>query len=90
MLEYELAAILLDNKSNIQDKVNKSHNVAYNLFPDHIQDIYLDNYSDNVLSIVKREIQDLINLSPEEVSMFVTKEFITMILGKEIFKPIKL
>ncbi len=89
-LECDIARWVIDNKSGLIRKILLSHNSAYHLFPSSFIDIYLDNYADNVLTIIKREIQATnFNLNPEEISLIVTQDWLTMLLGHKFFIPPK-
>jgi hypothetical protein len=85
--ELEIAEWLQIHKDGLQEKINKTHNPAYHLFPDSLYFIYLENYENNVIDIIKKEIQEL-QLNPEE-NLIINKDFVIMVLGKEILIPNK-
>jgi len=87
--ELEIARWLLDNKKELSEKVQEHHNKAYHLLPDSLIDIYMDNFSNKGVDIIKNEIQDIFNLTPEEMCSILTKEFIKTVLGKEFLEPTK-
>jgi len=85
-LEFDITEWLLNNKEGLVENIIRTHNPAYKLLPDVLFDIYLDNYSNKVLNIIKQDLIAPFHLNPEELEN-ITKEYIGDILGYDIFKP---
>ncbi len=88
-LECDIARWIITHRSGLIRKILLTHNSGYHLFPANLIDIYLDNYADNILTIIKREIQNHLNLNPEEISLIVTQDWLKLLLGHKFFIPPK-
>lgn len=84
--ELEVSFWLQIHKDGLHEKILSSHNPAYHLFPDNLFDIYLINYENNVIDLIKKEISSL-QLTPEEMYSIINKDFINKVLGNEFLKP---
>src|ERR1051325_1226346 len=80
--ELQVIQWLVQNMIGIKKEIKDSHNPAYHLFPDPYFHIYLENYENNVIAIIKKHIQQSeIKLNPEEINCIITKDWLTMLFG---------
>lgn len=88
--ELDVVQWLISNMFGIKKEIKKTHNPAYHLFPDNFFFVYLDNYAQNVISIIKKHLQEShVELNPEEINLIVTKEWLTMLFGERFLEPPK-
>jgi translation initiation factor 2 beta subunit (eIF-2beta)/eIF-5 len=85
-LELEISEWLLLHKDGLKDKLKV--NTAHHLLPDSLYFIFLDDYSDNMMSLLKKEIQESFNITPEE-NLLINKKFVIMALGEQFLIPNK-
>lgn len=81
--ELDLARWLIENKDEILGHVPR--NKQFHYLPESLYFIYVTNYPGVVLQTIKDLAPQ--TLTPEELSSIVTQEWVTMILGKDVFKP---
>lgn len=87
-LEVDVAMWLVSNQDGLKEKTHTHHNVAYQLLPDTLFDIYLDSYKNRVISNLQKEVSESFSVTPEDVSIILTEDFITQFLGEKFLKPI--
>lgn len=86
--EVDVAEYILNNSEELKKTFLKRHNPAYNLFPDNVFDIYLSNFEEGMLSLLRDEVAKTLNLNPEQ-SFLIDKKFIVELLGDEYLYPPK-
>lgn len=86
--ELDIALWLLHNSDGLQAQAAKLHNSHWHLLPGSLLDIYIGNYKNQLISIIKKDIQFL-ELNPEEVLDLITPQFVERVLGKSFFAPPK-
>ncbi len=87
-LECDVAEWLLQHKDGLLSELEARHNINYQLFPDSLFYIYLDQYEQGALSIVQNKIVESFNTNLEDVS-FLTKDFVVKLLGVNFLQPKK-
>jgi hypothetical protein len=86
-LEYDIAQYILQHKEGLQDKISHLYKPSWQLFPDSIQDIYLEQYEQGVLSILRDELKDAFQLDPEMMQTRISTEFIKKIASDLLIPP---
>ncbi len=79
---------LLNNREEIKREIDAAHNTAYQLLPAHIIDIYVENYKEHALKIIRGHLAQY-NLSPEQLAGIIVEKYINNILGKDFLCPPK-
>lgn len=82
--EIEIASWLILNKEGL----TVPHNPAHEFLPDNLYFIYLENYENNVINVIKKEIAQSLQLNPEEC-LLINKNFVIMVLGSQFLIPPK-
>ena len=55
------------------------------LFPQSLYDIYLEQYKEAALSIIKKQLENY--YTPEELNLIITEKFVIVILGEKFLCP---
>lgn len=79
---YAIAEWLLAHKEGLQTII-KTRYASQGLFPE--KDLP-EAYTEGVLNIIKREIEQSLQLNPEIINLTLTPKFIIMVYGEEFFK----
>jgi len=82
--EREIAYHILLNESEIQRDILQGHNPHYHLLPSSLPEIYLDQYAERALGIIKKHLESF-HLSPEESAGL--KEFMKTTVGLKLLEP---
>lgn len=85
MTEREVAEYLLNHKEELQKKIAGLYRPAYHLFPPAMQEIYLQQYEDGVVSIVRSELGALLN--GEQLLTLVTRHLIKKVVPELLEQP---
>lgn len=85
--EAEVGEWILKHGETIVRSVKARINQNYKLLPDFLYEIFLDSYSDEVLKVLRESTMESLNFNPDDLDLFFTKNWVKMLLGKEIFNP---
>lgn len=88
-LEYEISDWLLHHKAGLEEEIQKFYRPNYELFPESMYYIYLNDYKREVLKTVKEHISQGLNLNPELLAERITEDFLINLLGPRFFEPPK-
>lgn len=85
--DIDVSEWLLNNKSEIDYQIKLRSNPVFHLLPDSLYDIYILNYENLILSVIRTELQHPFQLNPEQLNSIITKELIQSLYGNSFFIP---
>lgn len=88
-LKFQASEWLLKHGDETLEDLRKRINPNYKLLPDFAFEIFLESYEKEVFKILKNDVAISLNASPEQLDLFFTKNYIIMLLGREILCPPK-
>lgn len=87
MLEWDIGEYLLDNKEKLQDKLTHLKRNQTDLYPVSLYEIYLHQYEEEAVKIIRNDISLSLNLDPEN-SLRVNSKLIKL-LAADLLRPAK-
>jgi hypothetical protein len=84
--EYDISEWILNHKDGLKLKLLSLYRPAYHLFPPAMLSIYLQQYEEGALSIIRKEINNQFNLDPETLLSVITVKFVKSI-APELLTP---
>lgn len=88
-IKFQVSEWLLKHGEETLSNLQKRINPNYKLLPDFAYEMFLDNYSDEAFKILKNDAALSLNINMEEMSLFFTKQWVIMLLGKDVLCPPK-
>jgi hypothetical protein len=86
-LEYEIGEWLVHNKDSLIEKLELLKKDKVDMFPQSLYDVYLHQYEEAAINLIRSEVTQALNLDPES-SFRVNKNSISL-TSKELLNPIK-
>lgn len=82
--EIEAADYLLKHGETLVKDFRDTLNPNLRLLPDFYIEIFEENYSEILFEVLKHEIEISLKVNPEDLDLFFTKNWVTMLLGKDV------
>jgi hypothetical protein len=86
-LEYDMSSYLLENMDSLKIKLKQFNREHHEFFPETLYNLYLDQYKEAAITLLRDEVGTALNLDPEN-RLRLTESIINKVAG-ELLSPTK-
>lgn len=87
MNNFDIAEWILNNNIFLKEKISSLYRPANHLFPHPMQDIYLQQYEDGAIRIIREELGKALPINGEDLMILVTPKTIRKISKDLLLQP---